>query len=57
MVGDDTREWGPPFVDKRDGSKESVYFLSVNRNKKVGQISTEILVKLLCFLICWNGTI
>ncbi|XP_034040200.1 succinate--hydroxymethylglutarate CoA-transferase [Thalassophryne amazonica] len=27
--GDDTRSWGPPFV-----SSESVYFLSVNRNKK-----------------------
>ncbi|XP_029698609.1 succinyl-CoA:glutarate CoA-transferase isoform X2 [Takifugu rubripes] len=28
-VGDDTRAWGPPFV-----ANESVYFLSVNRNKK-----------------------
>ncbi|XP_068531033.1 succinate--hydroxymethylglutarate CoA-transferase isoform X22 [Anas acuta] len=28
-AGDDTRAWGPPFV-----GKESVYFLSVNRNKK-----------------------
>jgi crotonobetainyl-CoA:carnitine CoA-transferase CaiB-like acyl-CoA transferase len=27
--GDDTREWGPPFV-----GDESVYFLSVNRNKE-----------------------
>lgn len=27
--GDDTRGWGPPFV-----GTESVYFLSVNRNKK-----------------------
>ncbi|MED6239615.1 hypothetical protein ATANTOWER_008679, partial [Ataeniobius toweri] len=27
--GDDTRAWGPPFV-----SSESVYFLSINRNKK-----------------------
>ncbi|HET7629403.1 MAG TPA: CoA transferase [Bacillales bacterium] len=27
--GDDTREWGPPFV-----GDESAYFLSVNRNKK-----------------------
>jgi formyl-CoA transferase/CoA:oxalate CoA-transferase len=27
--GDDTRGWGPPFIDG-----ESVYFLSVNRNKK-----------------------
>ncbi|XP_028289812.1 succinyl-CoA:glutarate CoA-transferase isoform X2 [Gouania willdenowi] len=28
-VGDDTRGWGPPFL-----ASESVYFLSVNRNKK-----------------------
>lgn len=28
-AGDDTRQWGPPFVDT-----ESAYFLSVNRNKK-----------------------
>lgn len=27
--GDDTREWGPPFV-----AGESTYFLSVNRNKR-----------------------
>ncbi|XP_035981230.1 succinate--hydroxymethylglutarate CoA-transferase isoform X3 [Fundulus heteroclitus] len=27
--GDDTRAWGPPFV-----ASESVYFLSINRNKK-----------------------
>ncbi|XP_054241113.1 succinate--hydroxymethylglutarate CoA-transferase [Indicator indicator] len=28
-AGDDTRVWGPPFV-----GTESIYFLSVNRNKK-----------------------
>ena len=28
--GDDTRAWGPPFM-----KSESVYFMSVNRNKKV----------------------
>lgn len=28
-VGDDTRSWGPPFM-----GSESVYFMSVNRNKK-----------------------
>jgi len=32
-VGDDTRQWGPPWLDgSRDG--ESAYFLSANRNKR-----------------------
>jgi formyl-CoA transferase len=32
--GDDTREWGPPFVEPVDGARESTYFLCTNRNKK-----------------------
>lgn len=32
-VGDDTREWGPPFVGP-EGRQESTYFLSTNRNKQ-----------------------
>lgn len=31
--GDDTRGWGPPFLESGD-SRESCYFLSINRNKK-----------------------
>jgi len=31
--GDDTRGWGPPFVDTPEG-RESTYFLSCNRNKE-----------------------
>jgi crotonobetainyl-CoA:carnitine CoA-transferase CaiB-like acyl-CoA transferase len=31
--GDDTRSWGPPFVGP-EGSRESTYFLSCNRNKE-----------------------
>ncbi|MGE4281579.1 MAG: CaiB/BaiF CoA transferase family protein [Magnetospirillum sp.] len=35
-AGDDTRKWGPPFLDRRQGgsSKESAYYLSANRNKR-----------------------
>jgi crotonobetainyl-CoA:carnitine CoA-transferase CaiB-like acyl-CoA transferase len=32
--GDDTRAWGPPWVDGPDGARESAYYLSVNRNKR-----------------------
>jgi crotonobetainyl-CoA:carnitine CoA-transferase CaiB-like acyl-CoA transferase len=31
--GDDTRSWGPPFVDGSDGQPVSTYFLAANRNK------------------------
>jgi crotonobetainyl-CoA:carnitine CoA-transferase CaiB-like acyl-CoA transferase len=34
-TGDDTRTWGPPFVDPPGGgTRESTYFLSCNRNKE-----------------------
>ena len=35
-AGDDTREWGPPFVepDVAGRAPESTYFLSANRNKE-----------------------
>jgi crotonobetainyl-CoA:carnitine CoA-transferase CaiB-like acyl-CoA transferase len=34
--GDDTRDWGPPFLKDKAGKEthESAYFLSVNRGKK-----------------------
>ena len=32
--GDDTRGWGPPFVEPAQGERESTYFLCANRNKK-----------------------
>ena len=33
--GDDTRGWGPPFVERPDGGEgDSGYFLSVNRGKR-----------------------
>src|ERR671927_748594 len=32
--GDDTRGWGPPFVQPEQGDRESTYFLAANRNKE-----------------------
>src|SRR6476660_8691518 len=32
--GDDTRGWGPPFVQPENADRESTYFLSTNRNKE-----------------------
>ncbi|MFW3170572.1 CaiB/BaiF CoA transferase family protein [Geodermatophilus sp. CPCC 206100] len=32
--GDDTRGWGPPFVQPDEGDRESTYFLCTNRNKE-----------------------
>ncbi|WAT17760.1 CaiB/BaiF CoA-transferase family protein [Aurantiacibacter sp. MUD11] len=31
--GDDTRKWGPPFLDRADGSKDAAYFHAANRGK------------------------
>jgi crotonobetainyl-CoA:carnitine CoA-transferase CaiB-like acyl-CoA transferase len=34
-TGDDTRGWGPPFVESKEGAeRQSTYFLSCNRNKE-----------------------
>lgn len=33
-TGDDSRSWGPPFLDPPEGERESTYFLSANRNKE-----------------------
>jgi formyl-CoA transferase len=35
-VGDDTRSWGPPYLQDRDGNdtREAAYFLGANRGKK-----------------------
>ena len=32
--GDDTRSWGPPFVDNADGSRDAAYFHAANRGKQ-----------------------
>lgn len=31
--GDDTRQWGPPFVDNGDGTQDAAYFHAANRGK------------------------
>ena len=35
-AGDDTRQWGPPFLQDADGNptRESAYYLCANRNKR-----------------------
>lgn len=40
--GDDTRRWGPPFIDNPDGSRDAAYFHSANRGKRsvVADLST-----------------
>ncbi|GIX16401.1 MAG: hypothetical protein KatS3mg119_0587 [Rhodothalassiaceae bacterium] len=32
--GDDTRQWGPPFLDAADGGRVAAYYLAANRNKR-----------------------
>lgn len=31
--GDDTRRWGPPFIDNGDGTRDAAYFHAANRGK------------------------
>ena len=33
-AGDDTRGWGPPFLQPEGADRESTYFLAANRNKE-----------------------
>jgi crotonobetainyl-CoA:carnitine CoA-transferase CaiB-like acyl-CoA transferase len=32
--GDEVRDWGPPFVEQEDGTRDASYFMGVNRNKR-----------------------
>ncbi|MBN9469356.1 MAG: CoA transferase [Bosea sp.] len=32
--GDDTRKWGPPFLDGPDNTRDAAYFTACNRNKR-----------------------
>lgn len=33
-AGDDTRNWGPPFIERSDGTRDAAYFHSCNRGKR-----------------------
>ncbi|MBP2514802.1 CaiB/BaiF CoA-transferase family protein [Sphingomonas sp. PvP018] len=33
-AGDDTRTWGPPFIDNPDGTSDAAYFHAANRGKR-----------------------
>jgi crotonobetainyl-CoA:carnitine CoA-transferase CaiB-like acyl-CoA transferase len=52
-TGDDTRQWGPPFVTYEDGGRDAAYFHACNRGKRSIAIDFEkadgrdILLKLL----------
>jgi crotonobetainyl-CoA:carnitine CoA-transferase CaiB-like acyl-CoA transferase len=52
-TGDDTRQWGPPFVEYEDGGRDAAYFHACNRGKRSVAIDFEktdgrdILLKLL----------
>ena len=32
--GDDTRKWGPPFIDNGNGTQDAAYFHACNRGKR-----------------------
>lgn len=33
-AGDDTRHWGPPFIDNPDGTRDAAYYHAANRGKR-----------------------
>ncbi len=51
--GDEVRDWGPPFLERDDGSRDASYFLGVNRNKRAlaldigSEAGREVLLRLL----------
>lgn len=49
-VGDETRQWGPPYADG-----ESAYYLCVNRNKK-GMTLTILELHRTTLVVNWTET-
>ena len=40
-TGDDTRAWGPPFIEGKDGNLGAAYFHSTNRGKRSIELDFE----------------
>ena len=40
-AGDDTRGWGPPFLEHADGKRSAGYFLAANRGKRSITVNLE----------------
>lgn len=34
LAGDDTRQWGPPFIERANGEREAAYYHACNRGKR-----------------------
>ena len=41
LRGDDTRQWGPPFLETADGERVAAYYLAANRNKRAVAIDFQ----------------
>lgn len=41
-AGDDTRGWGPPFIENPDGSRDAAYFHTANRGKRSESIDFRL---------------
>lgn len=42
--GDDTRSWGPPFIDNGNGTQDAAYFHACNRGKRSITLASALVV-------------